>query len=252
MCPALAPGLDAATVAAIRRQGWALVPGYLDAAEVAALATAAARLAGAAAFPPDCRAFFDRRDNGEMRLARLERVAEALPPLQGALGARLAADAARCFDGPAVPFKDKLNLRYPGSAGYAPHQDAARWDRFARAFLSFGLFLSPSDRMRGGFEIALSAGPVGRMAERRGDLIAADYDRLPKRALAAAPGDALLIDGDVPHRTTANASSETILHLLVTFARSDDTRLRQAYYEDQQRALAGIDAGGNRFIFRVR
>jgi hypothetical protein len=245
-------GLDAGVVALVRRRGWALVPGYLDAAEVAALAQMSRQLATADTFPPACHAFFDRPDSGAMRLARLERVAEALPMLQGALGARMAADAALCLGGPAVPFKDKLNLRYSGSAGYAPHQDGARWDRFAPRFLSFGLFLSPSDPTRGGFEIARTEAPVGRVPNARGDLMAADYDPLPKQAIAAAPGDALLIDGDVPHRTTANDSSDTILHLLVTFAASGDAGLREAYYEGQKREFARAHAGGNRFVFRAR
>jgi len=245
-----AADLDPAAVAAVAARGWALVPGYLSAGDTAALIEAVQRLVAPGGAAPGCMVFLDRFPGGETRLARLERVADALPPLQGPLGTRLAADAALCLGGPVVPFKDKLNLRYPGSPGYAPHQDGARWDRFARRFLSFGLFLAPSDAARGGFEMTLPDAPVGRLPDRGGDLPAALYDPLPVEAVRARAGDALVIDGDVPHRTTANRSSDTIPHLLVTYALSGDAGLRAAHYAGLCASFSAQRIGPQRYAFR--
>ena len=244
---------DDAAVEQVRRQGWALVPGYLAEPELALLrheAEAAVRLAPS---NPDCAYFYDRLASGGDRLARVERLGAAMPSVQaGAIGQRMLQDAARCFGAPAAPFKEKLNIRYPGSPGYAPHQDAARWDRYGARFLSFGLFLAPSDARRGGFEMVTVVGPYGRLETRHGDLDGAAYLALPRTAVRARAGDALILDGEVPHRTTDNLSDDAILHVLFTYVEGGDTTRRAAYYDSQATDFAAVREGANIYVFGPR
>lgn len=249
----LSSGIPVEAVNSVRTGGWALVPDYLSGPELAALQKEARALVDAAPSQPGCSYFFDRFSSGEHRLARVERIADAMASVrEGPLGRRMQMDAERCFGTAAAPFKEKMNIRYPDSPGYAPHQDAARWDRYGSRFLSFGLFLSPSDASRGGFEISTQPAPSGRLANSRGDLDASLYAALPRAELRANPGDALLIDGDVPHCTTANQSGDAILHLLFTYVSGTDTSARAAYYASQDKDFERARTGPNVFVFQAR
>lgn len=249
----IASGIPDVAVDAVRTSGWALVPAYLSGPELAALLQEAKALAEKAPSQTGCNYFFDRVASGEERLARVERIANALASVRdGSLGRRMQKDAERCFGTAAAPFKEKMNIRYPGSPGYAPHQDAARWDRYGARFLSFGLFLSPSDASRGGFEISTQPAPSGRLANSGGDLDVSLYTALPRVELRANAGDALLIDGDVPHCTTANRSDDAILHLLFTYVSGTDTSGRAAYYASQAQDFERARTSPNVFVFQAR
>lgn len=231
-------------VAEVRSRGWAHVPGYVDPGKMAEIADAAGLLAASPGAHPGCLYYLDALPEGGTRLARLEGVADALP--FGALLAQMAEDAAQCLGAPVVAFKDKLNIRYPRSPGYAPHQDAARWEAFGARFLSIGLFLGPSGPDRGGFEFA--QGPVARQGD---DLDSDQFHALSRTAVEAQPGDALFIEGMVAHRTLENTSDDRVLHLLITFATGADPDAREAYYADQRARFSDV-ALGNMFLFPAR
>jgi hypothetical protein len=236
----------------LRAKGWSLRPGYLDAGALAALRAEATALADAPGLHQGCSYFLDRFPDGLTRPARVERVAEVLPALAAhGLLDRMAEEARACLGGPVVLFKDKLNLRYPGSPGYAPHQDAARWQGQARAFLSFGLFLQASDGGRGGFSFGRYDPAEGLLATSTGDFDAARFAAMPQVEVAAQAGDALMIDGAAPHATADNRSDARLLHLLITFAQGSDAGMRDAYYAAQDRAFAAVRSG-NLFTFDRR
>lgn len=245
--------LTVGAVDQLRQRGWVHVPGYLSVAQLSDLRAEAQAAASDAPANPACAYFYDRLGAGPDRLARIEGLAAALPSvLSGPIGRRMQQDAARCLDAPVQPFKEKLNLRYPGSPGYAPHQDAARWDRHGSRFLSFGLFLAPSDAERGGFEMVTQGGPWGRLQNDRGDLDEAAYLALPRVEVKARPGDALILDGDVPHRTTDNRSGDTILHVLFTYVSGAAPGARDRYYADQRQDFEPVRHGPNVYVFGPR
>lgn len=232
--------------------GWAVLAGYANAAETLELSHCADSMIAAPDNHPTCQFYFDQVENGGTRLARVERLTDGIVEFSSTrLGARMAADAKRLLGGDVVLFKDKLNIRYAGSKGYAPHQDAARWSTFAARFLSIGIFLSPSSGERGGFEFAECDFQSGLMQNTQGDLDQRAFAMLPRRSVTANAGDALVIDGHVPHCTTSNHSNDTVLHLLFTYARSTDTGLRDAYYDKQAVDFARVRRG-NRFVFPPR
>jgi len=241
-----------AVKSAFQSQGWALFPGYADAATLDRLRAEASALAETPGAHEICQYYLDRFADGRTRLARVEAISEVLPTLAvSGLISRMAEDARALLGGPVVLFKDKLNIRYPESPGYAPHQDAARWRNFADGFVSFGLFLSASNAARGGFLFADYDLAVGLQATRTGDFDPDTFGSLAQKELTAAAGDAVMIDGRTPHCTSANQTPERILHLLFTYARSDDDRLRAAYYADQAAAFDSVRAG-NLYTFAAR
>lgn len=235
-----------------RADGWAVSQGYATPADLRALQNVATDLIQNVTAHPTCQYYFDRFATGETRLARVERITDGIPGFgETDLGQRMAQDARRLLGGDVVLFKDKLNIRYPNSKGYAPHQDAARWSAIADQFLSIGVFLSASSPDRGGFEFAECDPQRALLDNQRGDLNQDAYALLPRRAVTADAGDALVIDGFAPHCTTSNQSKDTILHVLFTYALANDDTVRDAYYQKMATDFERV-RDGNRFVFTAR
>lgn len=235
----------------VARRGWAVVSGFLSPEETAWLRAAAIAAENIETGSPGLW-FVDRSSDGLSRVARVERVSEVISGLAGsALSHRMIDLAERCLGGRVVLFKDKLNIRYPGSPGYAPHQDAARWDTHATRFVSVGLFLGASDDRHGGFEFAEVRPDIGRMHSVAGDLDFSAFEALPRTELRAVAGDAIVIEGDAPHRTFDNTSGEVIHHYLFTYAQSADPGLRGRFYGNMEARFASI-RNGNVFTFPKR
>jgi len=200
----------------------------------------------------NCMYFFGTNDEGDRKLTRIERLWESLPTLdESGLGQRIIADAEAFMGGPVKLFKDKVNFRYAGSKGYAPHQDsAAGWDNFAPRFVSIGLFLHRSDPQRGGFEVASGVHSHGRFVNEKGRMSEEHFQSLDPVALTAERGDALLLDSEIPHKTLDNQSDQNSLHLLFTFARLQKSDIRREYYEEKERSFAD-SRSSNEYEFRV-
>ncbi len=233
----------------VSQRGWGLASGYVEDAELQKLRRATQSLFEQPGALPDSQYFFDRQGNDVPRLARVERVAEAVLP-EG-LRARLQGHADQCLGAPTRLFKDKLNIRYPRSKGYAPHQDAARWDAFGERFLSVGIFLSDSSPENGGFEFASLPSEANGLKTQGDDLNVADYHALPRVPLRARAGDVLLIDGMAPHRTTDNLGDDMVLHLLITFGTGGAPDARDRYYAHQREMFDSVRTG-NIFVFEPR
>ena len=197
-------------LAEVQHQGWALVQDYVASDELLQLRQETQTLLDTPGALPDSQYYFHRQSDGPPRLARVEQVAEAVLPK--ALRVRMQHDADVFFGGRSRLFKDKLNIRHPESKGYAPHQDAARWDAFGDRFLSFGIFMSDSSPRNGGFEFATGALQRRRMEGHGSDLNIANYERLHRVPIHARSGDVLLVDGEL-HRQHEHAHADAHRHI---------------------------------------
>jgi hypothetical protein len=213
----------------VKSRGWALYEAFLSPVETSLLNNEVRRLRDS--IHPDCTYYYDVTADGQRRLTRIERIWESLAGIAHApLGTQIEALAASYFGERAALFKDKLNVRYPASSGYAPHQDAsAGWDEFSDSFFSVGLFLGPSDSEHGGFEVATNLDD-SRYPNTSGKMRLDLFQSLNPVNVVAGAGDALLLDGECPHRTLDNRSATDSLHLLFTFVPSRYSHAREAYY----------------------
>jgi ectoine hydroxylase-related dioxygenase (phytanoyl-CoA dioxygenase family) len=232
-----------------QRTGWALVPDYLDSRDRAALREEIERvqietLAGRSNALP-----YYESDAEDSRLVRIEGFWEEVPSLMnGPLGKRLADLAGELLACQAKLFKDKINFRYPGAPGYAPHQDtAAGWLDFGSRFVSICLFLEATGSASGGFEMASGAHRQGRFRNEIGRMFDADFEALEIAAIEAPPGSALVIDGEAPHRTVANRTERTSSHLIVSFVASERADPRADYYGAKRLSFENRSGGGLRF-----
>jgi ectoine hydroxylase-related dioxygenase (phytanoyl-CoA dioxygenase family) len=139
---------------------------------------------------------------------------------------------AECCDEPVVLFKDKINFKYPGGAGFTPHQDYP-------AYVNFGVehhvtLMAPADPFtleNGCLVMALDAcerrilpqNPDGTV---RADVVAG----LATTPLLAVPGDVIVFDAWVPHWSGRNESSAPRRSYYMTFNPAAAGDHRAAYY----------------------
>jgi hypothetical protein len=196
--------------------------------------------------------FFEVEETGDRRLVRVERIWEALPSLsESEVGMRLIELAESYLNGKVSIFKDKINVRYAGSKGYAPHQDsAAGWDSFGPRFLSIGIFLDKTSPEKGGFEVVDNAHNSGRFENDKGKMTLDLFRTLNPYSIDAVPGDIILLDSEAPHRTFDNISSSDSRHLLITFMIAEEFDIRSKYYEKKIAEFEG-DKEKREFVFRV-
>jgi hypothetical protein len=139
---------------------------------------------------------------------------------------------------PAVVFKDKINLKAAGGAGFAPHQDAPAYADFGVAF--HATVMVPVDaftRDNGCLEMAREAAqtvvlPQNPDGTLRSDVVAR-FEYVP---VLARPGDIIVFDSYVPHFSGANRGRGPRRSYYVTYNRLSDGDRRAEYYA-RKRAL---------------
>jgi ectoine hydroxylase-related dioxygenase (phytanoyl-CoA dioxygenase family) len=243
---------SAAAIETAREAGWALFCNYLSDLELHDLQQDVISLIARPADHKHSAYFFETSSEDDRRLTRVERIWESLSTLHNtSLGEKLLSTAQDYLAEPAILFKDKVNIRYSGTNGYAPHQDsAAGWFEFSNRFVSLGVFLSHSNRMRGGFEVASHVHRLGHFDNLQGRMRDEDFKLMNPQSVEANPGDLILLDSETPHRTVTNTSGHDIFHLLFTFANARTPGVRDAYYTKKLNCFARGQIENN-FEFRV-
>lgn len=236
----------------VERDGWARMPGACNSTSIQRLQQEIQALANPGALDDRCLYFYDRQPDSGMRLTRIERFWESLPSLTGDLGLLLQRIAGTCLGENACLFKDKINFRWPGSPGYAAHQDtAAGWVEYAHRFISIGVFLHPSSWETGGFEIASGQHRKGLFENIKGQMNAETFESLRPEPLRFDPGDLLILHGETPHRTVSNPSNECVAHFIVTFNPLSEGDQRFKYYNSKVQSFSDSAISSNCFVFRV-
>ncbi len=221
--------------------GWAHVVGALSSAELRAASSWVDELERWADMDGPGLHHFEQTDRGPT-IARSERFADDHPEL-GAFVRRGAPAqlVAEVLGEPAVLFKEKVNYKQPGGAGFAPHQDAAAY-RFIDHHVSVMVPLDPATVESGCLWFAPGYSE-GAMADNgRGRLLDEVVERLDWRPIEVEPGDLVAFDSYAPHRSDTNHSDHPRRALYLTYnaARLGDFRAR--YYADKEAEFAAAGA----------
>jgi hypothetical protein len=232
--PAPAPD-TASRIEAFRRDGFVVVPGLFDAEEMRQISAWTDELQNLPEVPGRQMMYFEPSllRPGERVLQRIENFCpfhEGFAALCD--GDKLRGSVSRLFGEPAVLFKDKINFKLPGGAGFAPHQDAP-------AYVDFGVehhltVMIPVDaftRENGCLEMARDAcARVFLPQNPDGTVQDAAFERLTLEPLLAEPGDAIVFDAWVPHRSGPNRSAGPRRSYYLTFNPISAGDRRAAYY----------------------
>lgn len=137
---------------------------------------------------------------------------------------------------PAVLFKEKINFKLPGGQGFAPHQDAPAFATFGQRYhITAMISVDGSDERNGCLEIAQDGGLHTLLSQSPdGSLAAEEAERLTFAPIVTEPGDLLLFDSYVPHRSGPNHSDRPRRALYVTYNGASGGDRRRDYYREKR------------------
>jgi len=143
---------------------------------------------------------------------------------------------------PAVLYKEKINYKLPGGAGYAPHQDAPAYP-FIAAHVSCMVAVDDADERNGCLEV---------VSGRHHDVLPMDDGGCITRDVVAAmewfvvpvrAGQTLWFHSRTPHRSGPNLTSVPRRALYPTYNALSEGDLRDDYYREK---LEQFRTGGGR------
>lgn len=137
---------------------------------------------------------------------------------------------------PAVLYKEKLNHKHPGGAGFAAHQDATAY-RFVDRHITAMVAIDDATPANGGMELASGLHRELLPTDGDGCIDPAAVDELPFEALTVRRGDVLWFHSLAPHRSATNHSDRARRAFFFTFNASAHGDLRERYYADRRRQL---------------
>ena len=226
--------LDAAALDQFRRHGYVHLPGFFSADETRDLRRWTEEVAGWPETPGRWMRYYERV--GEPPAKQLARIENFVPHHAGLAtlfaGPKVLGALAECCGEPVVLFKDKINFKLPGGAGFAPHQDAPAYVDFGvEHHLTLMAPVDPFTRDNGCLEVSrwesrhetLPQNPDGTLRD-------GVMERWPIEPLLAEPGDVIVFDAWVPHRSGPNRSQGSRRAYYLTFNPASAGDHRVAYY----------------------
>ncbi|WP_436796063.1 phytanoyl-CoA dioxygenase family protein [Actinospongicola halichondriae] len=240
--------LEAAQIAQWREAGWLSMPGALD-GEQLTVARHGIESATAWAGQDDGPGLhhWEMTDSGPA-LARSEDLIPHHDGLRALLCAGTLLDiASQLLGEEAVLFKEKVNYKQPGGAGFAPHQDASAY-RFADHHVSCMLPIDVADATTGCLSV-VSGAHHGFLPRDEGGRVREDVAATLEWELAPVePGDLLWFDSYTPHRSGSNNGDSARRALYLTYNARSAGDHRDRYYEDKRNefATAGDTFSGER------
>ncbi|MGH9024874.1 MAG: phytanoyl-CoA dioxygenase family protein [Acidimicrobiia bacterium] len=216
----------------------------LDAAQIERLRTAATEVEGWPAGSHVWGHYAEQTASGPV-ICRTENVSACSPVVSDLVEGSLREAAGGVLDEPTTAFKDKLNYKQPGGAGFRPHQDRVAYPGVERV-VSILVAIDPCTEESGCLWLAPGVDEVLPVDDRgvvRDDVA----ESLDWRAAPLAPGDAVLIDGLVPHYSEANSSDQPRRVLVASYAPSREGYSREQYYAARAETMMSESTRDGRF-----
>jgi len=156
---------------------------------------------------------------------------------------------------PFLPFKDKENEKLPGSGAFRPHQDFAAYQAFGPRYNATAMISIDAQTIANGCvefasnfeEIARNPSAVVDTFEGRpllhhhvggpmnGDIHEDVAQAIEWMPVELAPGDLVVFDSFVPHKSAANRTHRPRRAMFITYAPQRDGPWYDRYYDDKRR-----------------
>jgi phosphonate degradation associated HDIG domain protein len=223
-----------------RTHGYLKIEGHLDTFECAALSAWVEDLRARPETPGKWMKYFERAANGDRQLCRVENFIQYHEGFDRLItGPRTLAMVSALFGEGAVLFKEKINYKLPGGAGFAPHQDAPAFTSFAQS-LHITLMISVDATTPDNGCLEVAPHPGGRTTLPLAADLTIDPDTTGSLAwfpITTAPGDLLFFDSYLPHRSASNRTGAPRRALYLTYNKAAEGNVRDAYYREKRAAF---------------
>jgi hypothetical protein len=179
------------------------------------------------------------------RICRTENVSACHAGVASLVNGVMQSRAEAALGEPAVAFKDKLNYKQPGGAGYGVHQDKVAYpgvDRVASVLVAIDDCHLESGCLwlAGGVREVL---PIDDRGVVRAD-VASTLEWFPAELAA---GDAVLIDGLAPHYSEANGTDAPRRVFIASYAPAREGYDRAHYYDARGERMRHATESDGRF-----
>jgi hypothetical protein len=198
---------------------------------------------------------------GARQLCRVENFVPFHTGLAELLGGAAVRDTLTALMGePPHLFKEKINFKLPGGAGFAAHQDAPAFTSFGQRYhITLLVAIDAADPVNGCVEFSDPVDVYELLPQTAGGTIAPEVEaRLPWRPLPVEPGDLVFFDSYIPHRSGPNTSDRARRALYVTYNRASEGNRRDEYVEQKREhfppeceRVAGVDYGARQSVFNL-
>jgi hypothetical protein len=138
---------------------------------------------------------------------------------------------------PVVLYKEKINYKYPGGAGYAPHQDAAAY-LHGDSHLTCAIAIDPATPENGCLYFAAGQHQRGLLARNeQGCIVKEVCEQMIWIPEPLAAGDGLVFSSYAPHFSPPNRTKNSRRTLYLTYNALREGNLREKYYQDKRDRL---------------
>ncbi|MFM8856885.1 MAG: phytanoyl-CoA dioxygenase family protein [Actinomycetota bacterium] len=176
------------------------------------------------------------------QLARSENFVPIHSGLRELLTVRLARTASHLLREPAVLYKEKINYKLIGGAGFSPHQDAPAYP-FINSHVSCMVAVDDATRENGCLEIVSGRHHELLNVDDRGCIQQSIVDEMEWQFAPISAGQTLWFHSLTPHRSGANHSTRDRRALYPTYNAVSEGDLREAYYAEKLERLAQAERG---------
>ncbi|MCU1351178.1 MAG: Phytanoyl-CoA dioxygenase (PhyH) [Acidimicrobiales bacterium] len=237
-------GADEAAVAHFAEHGWLLT----ETLDVDGLADLRAWVDDVAAWPDADAGWLHYReltDDGP-KLCRSENLIPFHDGLRTLLtSGAMVAVASALLGEPAVLYKEKINYKLPGGAGYAPHQDAPAY-RFVETHVSCMVAIDDATVANGCLEVASGCHQELLAVDDAGCIAPAVAESLSWASVEVRAGQTLWFHSRTPHRSGPNSSTRARRALYPTYNARSEGDLRDDYYRQKLAEFAAGTGAGDR------
>jgi hypothetical protein len=167
---------------------------------------------------------------------------------------RLSDAVAQLLGGPSLLFKEKINFKKAGGAGFEPHQDQqAGWTRYAPMFVTALVGIDRATTENGCLEMTSAPRITTMVGEEWQPLTPEQMDAFALIPIPTEPGDVLFFDSYAPHASKPNLTAAQRRILYLTYNAAADGDHRRQYYDDKRASFPpDIErAPGATYKFRV-
>jgi ectoine hydroxylase-related dioxygenase (phytanoyl-CoA dioxygenase family) len=157
-------------------------------------------------------------------------------------------------------FKEKINFKLPGGAGFAAHQDAPAFTSFGQRYhITLLVAIDGADAENGCLEFSDPVPVYETLPQTPGGTIDPEIEaRLPWRPLPVEPGDLVFFDSYLPHRSGPNRSARARRALYITYNRASEGNVRDEYvvqkrthFPPEVERLPGVDYSAKKSVFNL-
>ena len=188
--------------------------------------------------------YAERTPTGDA-ICRTENVSACHVGFAGLARGALNSVAASALGVDVVDFKDKINYKQPGGAGFSPHQDLVAYPGASRV-MSILVAIDECTTTSGCVWFALGVDEI-LPTDSRGVVVADVVSSLSWSPAELAPGDALCIGGLTPHYSEANKGPASRRVLVTSYAPVGEGYDRQRYYSARQRGMEAATERDDQF-----